>query len=286
MNENQILDKMFATAKNELPLTTFEQIQTSCISAISSGTPLLATKLLTYIATSIAAVCTGFLILFGIPTLQNAPTPLPPSNAGTIYPIQEQAVEDDTKSLTMATEKNLDDVYILEDAKPAPRNKELLRLDPLNQHPSLNGHKLQSGRKFQPRTLPLSSIPKQPSLPLAASDPDTLKTFTIPRTGGRDQFSQLIQALQAAGIQADNKTKTVNEKELSMIKLKLKHPDGLNFKMKSTGFQKMTFRLIYDEDGTFKYFTYQVNDQEKYNRVSLKTKGYKTYLYYDTDERM
>ena len=58
--------------------------------------------------------------------------------------------------------------------------------------------------------------------------------------------------------------------------------DGLNFKLRVTGFRKLEFRFVYNDQKQFQYFTYRINDEEVYQLIEPDTKGFKSYVCFDT----
>ncbi|GAB5551787.1 MAG: hypothetical protein Sapg2KO_13780 [Saprospiraceae bacterium] len=96
-------------------------------------------------------------------------------------------------------------------------------------------------------------------------------------------LGELLIEFKKAGIKIENR---INRKRrynwIKDIFFHFQHSQGLNFKVKVTGFQKLLFQFIYDEQNEFKYFTFRINDEEVYSLVELDIKGFKSYVCYDT----
>jgi hypothetical protein len=142
-------------------------------------------------------------------------------------------------------------------------------------------------------TNPLSEVKKKRNDQLIFAEVKNLETkkkrqaqvqvITLQNNASPQEIGELFLKFGKAGIQIDNK---INKKRrLNWIKhfnVHFLHTDGLNFKLKVTGFQKLVFEFVYDEQQEFKYFTYRINEEEVYNLIELDIKGFKSYVCYDT----
>lgn len=110
-----------------------------------------------------------------------------------------------------------------------------------------------------------------------------VETVLIEDDASPKDLGELFIAFRKAGIKVDNR---INRKKrynwIKDIHFHFQHPKGLNFKVKVTGFQKLSFQFVYDAQKEFKYFTFRINDEEVYNLVELDIKGFKNYVCYDT----
>ena len=110
-----------------------------------------------------------------------------------------------------------------------------------------------------------------------------VETVLIEDDASPRDLGELLIAFRKAGIKVDNK---INRKRrynwIKDIHFHFQHPKGLNFKVKVTGFQKLSFQFVYDAQKEFKYFTFRINDEAVYNLVEMDIKGYKNYVCYDT----
>jgi hypothetical protein len=89
--------------------------------------------------------------------------------------------------------------------------------------------------------------------------------------------------LRESGINVTNNSKIKKKRNwLKEIKFHLTHPQGLNFRLRITGFRQIHFRFAFDEQDRFQYFTYRINNEEVYQHIASNTKGYKTYVCFDT----
>ncbi|MEM6377796.1 MAG: hypothetical protein AAF705_06270, partial [Bacteroidota bacterium] len=131
-----------------------------------------------------------------------------------------------------------------------------------------------------PETLPANSSEEVFDPP---KDQNLVETVLIEDDASPKDLGELLIAFRKAGLLVDNK---INRKRrynwIKDIHFHFQHPEGLNFKVKVTGFQKLSFQFVYDAQKEFKYFTFRINDEEIYNLVELDIKGYKNYLCYDT----
>lgn len=110
-----------------------------------------------------------------------------------------------------------------------------------------------------------------------------VETVMIEKNASPKDLGELLIEFRKAGIKVDNR---INRKRrynwIKDIHFHFQHRRGLNFKVKVTGFQKLVFQFVYDEQKNFKYFTFRINDEEVYSLVEMDIKGFKNYVCYDT----
>ena len=110
-----------------------------------------------------------------------------------------------------------------------------------------------------------------------------IKSVRITHVASQKEYGQLLVLFRKAGINVTNNSKIKKKKDwLKEIKFQLSHPRGLNFKLRVTGFQSMEFQFFFDENDQIQHFTYRINDEEVYQQINPTTKGYKTYVCFDT----
>lgn len=112
---------------------------------------------------------------------------------------------------------------------------------------------------------------------------NSVETIMIESNASPQDLGDLLIEFRKAGIKIDNR---INRKRkynwIKDIHFHFQHQRGLNFKVKVTGFQKLVFQFVYDEQKDFKYFTFRINDEEVYSLVEMDIKGFKSYVCYDT----
>lgn len=121
-------------------------------------------------------------------------------------------------------------------------------------------------------------------VPFSVQQPKKMvETIMIENNASPKDLGALLIEFRKAGLVVDNR---INRKRrynwIKDIHFHFQHPEGLNFKVKVTGFQTLSFQFVYDEQQEFKYFTFRINEEEIYNLVELDIKGFKSYVCYDT----
>jgi hypothetical protein len=110
-----------------------------------------------------------------------------------------------------------------------------------------------------------------------------VETVTLSYTANQKEYGDLLILFRRAGINLTNNSKVKKKKNwLKEIKFQLIHPQGLNFKLRITGFHELQFQFVFDEYGRIQYFTYRINNEAVYQHIDMDTKGYKTYVCFDT----
>lgn len=120
--------------------------------------------------------------------------------------------------------------------------------------------------------------------PMTKQEPKKIvETVMIQSDASPRELGKLLIEFKKAGVKIENR---INRKRrynwIKDISFHFQHPQGLNFKVKVTGFQKLSFQFIYDEQNEFKYFTFRINEEKVYSLVELDIKGFKSYVCYDT----
>lgn len=113
---------------------------------------------------------------------------------------------------------------------------------------------------------------------IAATPQYGVDTVLISKIDFYREFAELLLLFKAADIHVTNNSK-INKKEnlLKEIKLQLMHPQGMNFKLRITNFNKLEFRFVFDQNRQCQYFTFRINNEEVYQQIPLDIEGFKSY---------
>jgi len=113
--------------------------------------------------------------------------------------------------------------------------------------------------------------------------PEKVKTINLTHLATQKEYADLLIQFRKVGINVTNNSKIKKKLNwLKELKFQLMHPGGMNFKLKITGFRKIEFRFVFNNQGAFQYFTYRINDDEVYQQIPTDTKGFKSYVCFDT----
>lgn len=100
------------------------------------------------------------------------------------------------------------------------------------------------------------------------------------RDNDRKAVEIFENVLRQSGLEIKTEAKFKQRGEiLNYYACQFKHEKGLNFKLKGKGFQKLELSLLFDEDQRIHSFKYRFNDEEFSKPVPLDCKGYKTHIY-------
>lgn len=129
----------------------------------------------------------------------------------------------------------------------------------------------------------MSSSPSVAQSGWELSEKDRVKTVTLTSFEFQKEYADLLILFNQAGINVTNNCKIKRRQNvLKEVKFQLMHPQGMNFKLRITAFTTVEFQFVLDEQRQCQYFTYRINGEEVYQKIPMDTKGFKTYVCFDT----
>ena len=89
-----------------------------------------------------------------------------------------------------------------------------------------------------------------------------------------------VSTLESYGLEMSFSSTTLEKKGiLQQFVMKFKHPQGMDFKLKSTGFSRFEIKLQVDAKGELQGFKYRFNEEKYTDHVPLICRGHKRHMY-------
>lgn len=109
---------------------------------------------------------------------------------------------------------------------------------------------------------------------IVGGDPDLGKgqRLVLRKRQRKPDFEKLLQKLEDYGFSVTSSNFSHNDGLITSIKIHLKHPNGLDWRLRARNFDRLEFRVPLDDQGKATDLNYKFN-QEEFKRVGLTGQG-------------
>ncbi len=304
MKEDKLLDNLWEAAREENPQASYEEVAKKFQAALPIaagaggmawfGKYLSLNNIVLVSSLSLVTLATWWSLSSHSNTSSNRVNPLPVKNEEIIPPVALDTVEQSNPLISSDTLRSpeIQDQQVPEIKEalvpaqyPDTPSQELVLLEEeilAEQTPPRQELKIDSHAVLEPES---GELPKLPKVELDHTLPKWTHyqsdfTFVITKNDGEAKVQELFKQLWDWGFLLHTKSKyRFHKSQLSYLFLWLKHENGLDFKLKGEGFERLELHVRLGSQGLVETFSYRFNQEEFTKDIPLNCVGYKTYSY-------